>query len=82
MAGAGGGVASSITDGILTSIATWFTPRQREVNIQGGTRHDIRGRGEPRTVNVSFHARAGSPRVSVSAVAQRQRDDGSWEDVA
>ena len=53
MAGAVGGVASGITDGLSTGIATWFTPRQRqEVSIRGGTRHDIRGGGEPRVKDI------------------------------
>ena len=85
MAGAIGGVASSITDGISTNIATWFTTRQRrhqEVSIQGGARHGTQGGGEPRIVNISAHVSAGYPRVSATVVVQRRRPDGSWEAVA
>ena len=86
MAGAVGGVASSITDGILTNIATtWFTTRQRQdrdVSMQGGTGHGTQRGGEPRTVNMSAHVSAGFPRVSATVVVQRRRPDGNREAVA
>ena len=54
----------------VPALWTLFTPRM-----------PIDHRGEPRIVNVSFSARSGSPRLSITPVAQRRRADGGWEDV-
>ena len=66
----------------VMDIWTWSRPRQRhDVPIRGGTPHEVQGGGEPRTAHVSVQVRAGAPRVSISAVVQRRRDN-VWEDVA
>ena len=57
--------------GVTFLLAWCFGPRQertgQDVEFSGGLDHGIRGGGEPRTVDVSFRAVAGKPRVTVNA---------------
>ena len=65
----------AVIAGVLVVRFTQEPPPSPSVSIQGGGRHQATGGGEPRTVDVAFHATAGSPTFSATLTVVRPKDN-------
>ena len=72
------GIVGWVSNTSSNVVGNWLTRRQQRppaVPIQAGARHQATGGGEPRTVDVAFHATAGSPTFSATLTVVRPKDN-------